>query len=80
MKRLKYYKEQWEEFCNGIDFDDSEKTVIALIRRGWYLEDIGAELHISRRTVGRRCDSICDKIEHYKSVVSEKSDCHIKGV
>lgn len=65
MKRLDYYKEQWQEFIDNIDFTDEELAIINLARKGWYQEDIAAELHTSRRTVARRYTSIVNKIVHY---------------
>lgn len=65
MKQLNYYKEQWLEFLDNIDFTDEEQAIITYIRKGWYQEDIAAELHISRRTVARRYTSIASKIVHY---------------
>ena len=76
MKRLDYYKEQWQEFIDNIDFTDEELAIINLARKGWYQEDIAAELHTSRRTVARRYTSIDNKIVHY---VLEVKQCHIHG-
>lgn len=76
MKRLDYYKEQWQEFIDNIDFTDEELAVINLARKGWYQEDIAAELHTSRRTVARRYTSIVNKIVHY---VLEVKQWHIRG-
>lgn len=76
MKRLDYYKEQWQEFIDNIDFTDEELAVINLARKGWYQEDIAAELHTSRRTVARRYTSIVNKIVHY---VLEVKQWHIHG-
>lgn len=76
MKRLDYYKEQWQEFIDNIDFTDEELAVIDLARKGWYQEDIAAELHTSRRTVARRYTSIVNKIVHY---VLEVKQWHIHG-
>lgn len=76
MKRLDYYKEQWQEFIDNIDFTDEELAVIDLARKGWYQEDIAAELHTSRRTVARRYTSIVNKIVHY---VLDVKQWHIHG-
>ncbi len=76
MKRLDYYKEQWQEFIDNIDFTDEELAIINLARKGWYQEDIAAELHTSRRTVARRYTSIVNKIVHY---VLEVKQWHIHG-
>lgn len=76
MKRLNYYKEQWQEFLDNIDFTDEELAIIDLARKGWYQEDIAAELHTSRRTVARRYTSIVNKIVHY---VLEVKQWHIHG-
>lgn len=76
MKRLDYYKEQWQEFLDNIDFTDEELAIIDLARKGWYQEDIAAELHTSRRTVARRYTSIVNKIVHY---VLEVKQWHIHG-
>lgn len=76
MKRLDYYKEQWQEFIDNIDFTDEELAIIDLARKGWYQEDIAAELHTSRRTVARRYTSIVNKIVHY---VLEVKQWHIHG-
>lgn len=76
MKRLDYYKEQWQEFMDNIDFTDEELAIIDLARKGWYQEDIAAELHTSRRTVARRYTSIVNKIVHY---VLEVKQWHIHG-
>lgn len=76
MKRLDYYKEQWQEFIDNIDFTDEELAIIDLARKGWYQEDIAAELHTSRRTVARRYTSIVNKIVHY---VLEVKQWHIRG-
>ena len=76
MKQLDYYKEQWQEFIDNIDFTDEELAIIDLARKGWYQEDIAAELHTSRRTVARRYTSIVNKIVHY---VLEVKQWHIHG-
>lgn len=76
MKRLDYYKEQWQEFIDNIDFTDEELAIIDLARKGWYQEDIAAELHTSRRTVARRYTSIVNKIVHY---VLDVKQWHIHG-
>ena len=73
---MDYYKEQWQEFIDNIDFTDEELAIIDLARKGWYQEDIAAELHTSRRTVARRYTSIVNKIVHY---VLDVKQWHIHG-
>lgn len=65
MKQLDFYPEEWKEFLENIDFTDEERQIISLIRRGWYQEDIAAELNYVRRTIARRYTSITNKIVHY---------------
>lgn len=63
--RLQFLKEDWEEFLQNIDFTDNELKIIPLIRRGWFLVDIAAELDISVSTVKRRTTSITNKTVAY---------------
>lgn len=63
--KIEFYPDEWDEFLKNCDFTDQEVEIIALIRRGWYIPDIAAELYISDTTVKRRRKSIANKILHY---------------
>lgn len=52
----------WERFISVCCFTDKELEVIPFLKRGWYGEDIAAELHVSRRTVCRLKKRISNKI------------------
>ncbi len=62
--KLDFYPNEWDFLFAHCDFTDSEKDVIALMRRGMYQEDIAAELYVSRSTVKRRKAAIFRKINH----------------
>lgn len=75
MKQLNFYADEWNEFLENIDFTDKELRIIALVRRGWYQEDIASELYICRRTVARCYSSITNKIMRYLLNCRNKSHC-----
>ena len=62
---MKFYNDEWEEFINNCGFTDDELEIVRLLRRGWYGEDIAAELGYSRRTIERKKNSIKAKISLY---------------
>lgn len=64
MKSILNFKRcEWEKFIKEIDFTDVELELIKYIRRGWYDEDIAAELHCCRSTISRMKKSIYSKIK-----------------
>lgn len=63
--KLDFYKEEWDNILTKCDFTDIELDIIRLIRKGWCLIDISAELYVSLSTVKRRKKSIENKIIHY---------------
>ena len=63
--RIKFLKEDWEEFLSNIDFTDKELEIIPLMRRGWAQIDIAAELDISLSTTKRRMTAITNKVVCY---------------
>ena len=63
--RLDFYKEEWDKFEQNCGFTDDELNIVHLMRRGWYLTEIAAELYISLSTAKRRKRSIENKIIHY---------------
>lgn len=56
-------KKTWDYYLSICDFTDKEKIVISYLRRGWYQEDIAAELYVCRRTISRYVKNIKKKIE-----------------
>ena len=62
---MKFYKDEWEELIANCGFTDDELEIVHLLMRGWYEEDIAAELGYSRRTIGRRKRIIKAKISRY---------------
>ena len=59
---MKFYADEWDDFEQNCGFTDDELEIVRLLRRGWYIVDIAAELNISERTVNRRKKSIKNKI------------------
>lgn len=70
--KIEFYPEEWKEFIDNCDFTDQELKVIELIRRGWFVPDIAAELYISDSTVKRLRKKIANKILHYIAFRSNK--------
>ena len=64
---MKFYNDEWEEFITNCGFTDDELEIVQLLRRGWYGEDIAADLGYSRRTIERRKRLIKSKISRYIS-------------
>lgn len=65
MKQLDFYKEEWEEFIQNIDFTVEELKIIELTRKGYFLIDIAEELYVSLSTIKRRNNKIIGKIIRY---------------
>lgn len=63
--KLDFYKEEWEEILNSCDFTDDELQVINLLRKGWCLIDIAAEMYVSLSTINRRKRNIENKVIHF---------------
>ena len=59
---MNFYADEWEDFEQNCGFTDDELEIVRLLRRGWYIVDIAAELNISERTVNRRKKNIKNKI------------------
>ena len=60
--KLDFDKTEWQKLIDNCEFTDDELEVIPLIRRGWALVDIAAELCISHSTLKRRKRKIENKI------------------
>lgn len=63
--KLDFYADEWSDFEKHCGFTDDELKVVGLLRRGWRLIDIAAEMYVSESTVKRRKASIERKILHY---------------
>lgn len=61
----KFFNDEWEEFIEHCGFTDDELEIVPFLRRGWYGEDIAAELCVSRSTFKRRKKRIEQKIIRY---------------
>lgn len=64
MRRLDFFQDEWVFFLDHCDFTDVELQIISLVRRGWRLADIAAELFLSESTVKRYRKRIENKILH----------------
>ena len=60
--KLDFDENDWDRFIARCCFTDQELEVIPFLKRGWYGEDIAAELSLSRRTVCRIKKRISNKI------------------
>ena len=59
---MNFYADEWQDFIDNCGFTDDELNIVHLLRRGWYIVDIAAELDISTATVTRRKKRIKQKI------------------
>ena len=62
---LKFFNDEWEAFMLNCGFTDDELEIIPLLRRGWCIVDIAAELNVSSSTVKRRKRKVEQKIIRY---------------
>ena len=68
--KFRFYKDEWDLFLENCGFTDDEYEIIPLLRKGWALADVAAELNISDSTLKRRKKSIENKIIRYISMSS----------
>lgn len=60
--KLEMRQSEYERLIDECGFTDEERAVLDYKRRGWFDADIAEELYCSRRTVGRRLNSIRRKM------------------
>jgi DNA-binding NarL/FixJ family response regulator len=60
--KLQMNRELRDHYVDQCGFTDDEVTVLDLKRRGWFNEDIAAEMYCSSSTIKRRVRSIKNKI------------------
>ena len=60
--KLEMSRARRDELVDACGFTDDEIRVLDYKRRGWYNEDIAAEMYCSSRTIKRRVASIKNKI------------------
>jgi DNA-directed RNA polymerase specialized sigma24 family protein len=62
MPKYRYTTAELQSMCNNPWLTDRERITFELYhRRGWAIEDVAAELDVSRRTVDNILRSIRDK-------------------
>ena len=59
---MNFYADEWDDFEQNCGFTDDELEIVKLLRRGWYIADIAAELNVCDRTINRRIKKIKNKI------------------